>query len=412
MGRYLHRVWAWCFCAALSIVFAPDAHPQTAAPPPPKTAKLIGIPMGPGNLYPSVQVKGVYDDNLLRRNNNRVKTFGVLLVPDAIYEIRDNIKRFDAEWQMNAGDYFSSHRDDYVDNAVTLDFQYDPTDRVHAALMGKFQSSHDPRGTGRGEAIAVLLEPKPDRWHAFSVEADGRYGAETARAQIEGAVGYLAKKYDNNRIFTYVRDRKDFYSRLTGYLRVAPKTRLLVEGRATNYAYDHNAPNSPSLDSNVYRALAGVTWQATFKTTGYIKGGWIWKNFNASGRSDASDGDWEVGVKWKPRSYSEVDISSSRDLQETNGAGDFIRADNYITASWTYAWLPRVRTVVNAAYTRYSYDPSPRHDDFTTAGARIEYDFRHWLTLSAGYDYERRNSNDNIFDYTRNVAEVTFNFSL
>ncbi len=188
---------------------------------------------------------------------------------------------------------------------------------------------------------------------------------------------------------------------------------MLIEGRVTEYKYDLDAVGTPSLDSTTSRALAGVTWESTFKTTGRAQIGYIQKNFDAAGRADGEDFTWEVGVQWQPRTYSTVDIETSRDFTETNGAGNFTSTDQ-IKASWTHNWSDKIKTILNMRYAedRFDQDTTGREDDLLSFGANVEYKMRRWLDLGAGYNYDERESTINSFDYERNIvqayATVTF----
>jgi hypothetical protein len=290
--------------------------------------------------------------------------------------------------------------------------EFTPTSRTRLGVGGEYKDSRDPRGTGRAEGLPIAgFQVDPDEWHHFKVEGNAAYGVEDARVRVEGDVGYITKEYDNNRLFTATRDRDDTYGAGRLFYQVAPKTALLVEGRITDYSYQTVAPLSLSLDSNDYQIYGGITWEALNKTTGTVKFGYLQKDFDAAGRASGDAFNWDVSVVWRPRTYSVVTLSTSRQFDETNGTGNFIERDNY-AAAWTHDWGNRVSTTANISYSVDSFDPTTREDDIFNAGVRLDYAMRRWLTLGAGYVYEDRDSNNNFFDYDRNLFLLTARISL
>jgi len=351
---------------------------------------------------------------LLNAETAELKTFGFIVSPHAAYEISDNIKKFVVDWSLVAGFYEDNRADsdEYVDNTVRAEYEYRPTSRVFVAINGEYKDTRDPRGTGAAEGATTALLDIPDEWHSYGIEGSLGVGAASARIRVEGDIGHITKDYDTNTATTFVRNRDDSYGAARLFYRIAPKTSLVLEGRLINYDYEATAPGVAGLNSDVYRALAGVTWEATFKSTGYIKAGYIKKSFDAFGRTDGDNYIWEIGIEWRPRTYSIVNMSSSRDFQETNGAGDFIQSDNLISINWTHDWVEYVRSVVDFSYTENSFDPSARNDELLNAGVRLEYQMRRWLSLGAGYRYDERDSSENAFDYERNIFEITARITL
>ena len=253
---------------------------------------------------------------------------------------------------------------------------------------------------------------EPDAWHHFKVEGNAGYGLlEDAKARLEGDVGYISKRYDNNRTLTATRDRDDTYGSGRLFFRAGPKTELVVEGRIAHVSYQFPAPLTASLDSDTYQILGGFTWQALNKTTGTVKLGYINKDFYAANRVDGDAVNWEVNVEWRPRTYSVVNLSTSRTFTETNGAGNFIQHDTF-AIDWTHDWGNQVSSTVDFSYSNDSFDPTTREDDLINTGVQLNYAMRRWLTLSAGYRYDERDSNRNAFDYERNVILFTASITL
>ena len=372
------------------------------------TVKGIGV--GPGTVYPGMEAGLTYDDNILRNiPGMEVDSFLYTVSPNLAYQLQDNTHKFRADWRLDAGYYDSSHRDNYLDNTISGELGYQPTSRFSAGLTGEYKSSRDPRGTGRAEGLAIGRYARdPDRWHHFKVEGNMAYGLQSGGSRLEAAGGYVSKRYDNNHVLTDYRDHDDIYGDGNFFFQVAPKTSLVVGGGITNHHYRVNSLLGASIDSTDYQFSGGITWKALSKTTGTIRFGYINKDFVSVHRANRSSFNWDAEVTWTPRSYSVVVLNTSRTFDETNGTGNFIQRDTY-SVKWTHFWLDRLSSTVNLSYAEETFDPTSRQDGLINAGVQFNYDMRNWLTLSAAYLHDERDSNRNAFDYKRNVYLVTAN---
>lgn len=367
-----------------------------------------GIPAGSGTFYPGLELGLSHDDNLLRTiEGSELETWIYSVSPYLAYELKDNTRRFMVDWRLDAGFHDDSGTDDYLDNTIGAVLEFQPTNRFFAGISGEYKDTRDPRGTARAEGLAIgRILRDPDEWHHFKVEGSMAYGLESARARLEGDVGYITKEYDNNRTLTAIRDHDDTFAAGRLFYRLAPKTSLVVEGRITDYEYQTTPVLGSTLDSVNYQIFGGVTWEALNKTTGTVKFGYIDKDFDSAVRGDSDAFNWEVEVVWTPRSYSVVTLSTSREFDETNGAGNLIESDIY-SANWTHHWRDHISSTVEFTYINDTFQPTTREDDLLNIGLRLNYDVRNWLTLSAGYSYDERDSNRNAFDYERNLFLVT-----
>ena len=374
-----------------------------------------GMKIGSGKIYPDLTITTVHDDNLTRSVFNEVESFGLLVSPHLAYELKSHKKRFFVDSQLTSMTYEGSGVDDYVDLRFQSGYEYTPTKRTFVGIFGEYFKSHDDRGTGQSEGVGALVTT-PDKWHHYLVEVNGRYGTERAKGRGELDIGYVSKEYDNHRTRTFVRDRDDTYANARFYYRIMPKTSLLLEGRWTDFDYDQDAVGVPTLDSDLYRALAGVTWKSTYKTTGTATIGYIQKDFDAGQRSDDGAFTWEVGVEWRPKAFSIFTLNTSRDFHETDGFGDFTEEDS-IDASWSHQWhkvSPRLSTLVDFRYTEDTYPGTAtgREDDYWNVGVAVQYKMRRWLDISGGYTYDERDSTINLLDYDRNFFELSMTVTL
>lgn len=369
-----------------------------------------GLTIGPGYLQPGAKFTLQYNDNLTHASTNQIGALIGVITPHLSYIIPGKKLKINLDTNLEAGFHEASSTDNYLDGRFYASADYQPTSRIYSQLAAEIRKSHDGRGTGRGEGGLGITQDSPDEWHRWGVGGKFGYGALTAKGRVELEAEFISKRYDNNRAFTFVRDLDEFNGTARFFYRFRTKTYLLFETRASDVIYEEDAPGLPSLDSLTTRQLFGVTWLATYKTTGFLKLGRINKNFASSQRADESGFTWEIGVDWKPRTYSTITLKSDQDLVETNGTGNAGDRRQFSVA-WNHDWRPRLSTNLEFLYGQETFSPDPREDQFFQTAAKVQYDFRRWLNLQAGYRFINLDSTDDVFDYDQNVFEITADFT-
>lgn len=140
------------------------------------------------------------------------------------------------------------------------------------------------------------------------------------------------------------------------------------------------------------------------------------KNFDSVLRPDFSGSDWNIGVDWTPIDRTFFRLSTARDTFETNGEGNFI--DNRaVVLTWRHSWLERLRSEFIVQLAKNSYEGNTdgfitRTDDVSGVSGRLDYDFRRWLTVQLGYQFEQRQSNRLAIDYDRHVFNLNLRVTL
>ena len=372
------------------------------------------IQIGPVSAYPSMKIVTLHDDNLFLSDKNELSTLVGIVSPAVKFSLQDNIKKLTLDYQIEAGFHENSSQDDYVDQKLLGIFVFNPTDRIKTELRAEYLDEHDARGTGRTEGFGAVgpdTTLDPDEWHSYSIGGLLSYGTPNATGRVEVESSYVTKEYDNNRLFTFDRDRNDFKLRGTFFYKIWPKTRLLFEIKQTVFDYEKNAIGQASLDSTGRDYLLGVAWDATYKTTGFAKFGLSEKDFDSDLRDDNDQFKWEIGVKWMPRSYSTVDITTVRRQDETNGIGDSIDVAEF-KVSWNHLWRHRISSTVEFFFAEDDFNSTRREDSRFMTSLKLNYDWRRWARISVGYQYEENDSNVSTFDYQRNLFGFAVNITL
>jgi hypothetical protein len=361
--------------------------------------------MEPVAVYPGIDLAIGHDDNLFSSDINKRSSTFALLSPWVRAEARPSPHRFDLFFKSDIGRYKDSSADNYEDYQLAANGQAVFSARTDLKAHAEYLYGHDPRGSTDRPSGGT-----PDEFVNAGAEATFGYGAPGARGRIEANGGFYSRQYQNNRTTTEASDRDTGILGGTFLWRVAPRSQLLVQGERRRIDYDLPAS---TLDSHETRLYVGARWDATARTSGTAKFGWLKKDFDADARQDVSTGSWEVGVRWSPLTYSVFDLTTSRQTAESTGVGDTIVSSNY-TAAWTHSWSSRVRSQLIAGWRNDDFRGAgvTREDDTGTLGVRLHYQFRRWLRLGTEYTYTKRDSSDPTFDYKRNFVLFTVGATL
>lgn len=384
-----------CFAVA-ALVSCASLHAQTGD----------GFPVGPLRVLPSAGLTLLHDSNVALTSNTEINSFLTVFSPAVRVQGGSDRNHYALNLASEFGRYQSSSIDNYVHHQVSLDWLYNPVIRHAIGFDASWERGHDARGTAAREGDLALLALDPDSYDRYGVGAKYRFGAPGARGRLEFNVHREQIDYRNNRQFTVFRDREDLSLGGTLFWRIAPKTSAVVSVDRVEANY-----KVATLDGTEHHLLAGVEFDATARTSGSLLFGRSWKAFDDPARPDYSGTSWRVGLKYRLRSYSTLELSTSRDTDETNGFGDFIlRRD--LTLAWSHQWNSKFGSQVDVGQVRDEHRPSARIDDTFFYGVSGQYQFRPWLRVGAGFRDYTRDSDIPALNYSRQQWLLSLEASL
>ena len=349
-------------------------------------------------VTPTLGVTIGYNDNLRITSTNRISSNFLVLSPRLLAEAAYRADRYTLGYQADVIRYGSSSRDDIENQELAATGQNVFGTRTGVNWRASLSDRFDPIGsTQRSSGGAVTT---PDHWQGALLSGTGRYGAPGARGRVEVDLGYFKKEYQNNRATTAGADFDSLTFATRLYTRVAPNTELLTEYRATQFDYRLDSNN---LDNTEQRLLVGAQWRATAKTSGIFKVGYLNKHFDRV-RPSYSGGTWEGGVRWEPRTYSFVEVSTGRTASDPSGTGTNFILSSFVSGAWTHRWRSFFSTRVNFLHIEDDYNGASRRDRTNTLGISAAYDVRRNVRASLALEHTKRDSSISVFDYTRNLA--------
>jgi hypothetical protein len=362
-----------------------------------------GFTAGGFQIIPTIGLSIGYDDNVTSSSRDEISSTFYMISP----AIRAEMPTDHSVFSLIAGLDIVRYQDSTIDNRdywyIRGEWAWDISTRQNLNLFGQYSEGSDRRGEGRRQGDVGLIPLEPDQWNRWDLGGEWDYGAVGARGRLTLRAGLSDLTYTNNRgnedfAGTRALDRDSQFIGGTFYVRVAPKSSLFVDYLYTDINYELETGS----DSVEQSWMAGVTWDASARTSGRVSYGKLTKEFDDPDRHDYSGPTWRASISWRPRTYSVFTLSGVRNTQEPDGNGDYVLRQD-IALSWVHDWATRFGTSVDVGFGQDEYRPTDRVDDLFYWGVAARYTFNAHFRFGASINSYDRNSEIEEFDYTRTV---------
>jgi len=221
--------------------------------------------------------------------------------------------------------------------------------------------------------------------------------------EIQGKYKHFLRDFKKDIYRPY--DHQEHFGILTGYYRIAPKTKALLE-----YTYDRIIYHSDQDRDGYYNELrAGLKGQLATKLTATAKVGYQDRRYHNDSIWDDYNG--IVG-------YIALEYFISRTSHLRGGWERTTRESTYQQNSYyllNRAWLAysqqlahKIRGYIQIQYNNYRYpqtstaEGKKRRDDVWRPEIGLRYQVQTWLQAQLRYEYRERNSNLDGRDYEDN----------
>ena len=395
-----------------------------------------GVQAGPFRVKPTIGLTFGTDSNVGQSNTAEVSSFYTLISPGVRFDAGNEARSFSLSYELESARYKDSSNDNYTDHRLNAGVVLSPSVRTKIDLGASLERGHDRRGTNALQGLQNTSINDVDRWERKGLDLDFNYGAPGARGSLGVGAGASNINYVNNESYSFRSDRDLRYVDGRFGWRVAPKTQVYLSASNSQISYDaarsRAALTNYFLDSSVRTYLLGLEFDATAKTSGHIGFGRTQRSFDDNRLQGYSGVAWDVGLQFKPRSYSVIDFSASRGTQEsvdfiggltgTSAGTDYLIARD-TTLAWTHGWSDRFHTGLDVGRATSEYlanDRTLRDDSVNFWGLSADYKLRDWLSLGAGYKSYRREADvaggtsatNDIYDFNRDEFSVSVEASL
>ena len=278
--------------------------------------------------------------------------------------------------------------------------QYNLRGGLSLELLDQFEFSHDDFGTGISSSSS---EDELVKYKTNLLSFIATYRLSERFNLRAGYANYIVRyDHDTNEF----RDRDD--NAFSGYIfyKFKPKTSFFVQYDFIDIQYKKDTVSN----SKEYHYLGGLQWDMTAKSSGTIKAGYGFKDFNESDAEDSKDFIMELQLSHRFTPKTSMTLTASRTTNETNiSTTDYILSTR-IGVGYVQMLTSKLTADIQLAYTNDIYRQDLTYEDRTdqlndkyyTASFSLRHKVKTWLETSVGYLFSRRDSNFSDFDYTTN----------
>ncbi|MDK9708665.1 MAG: outer membrane beta-barrel protein [Desulforhopalus sp.] len=235
---------------------------------------------------------------------------------------------------------------------------------------------------------------------------------EKLRAKFDYSNFFLA--YDED--IDAFKDRSDNAFDFYGYFNFSVKTALFLEGKFVDVQYDTATIN----DNQQTFFFGGVKWDTTEKVSLMAKAGVQNKEFDNSEDTATNRGDYngfamDVQAVYKVTEKTKVSL----DMYRTNEETDSTLASDKTVLGASLGYNQKFTEKISGSFlakfedAEYSQLVAQDRDDtnFSLKPA-AQYLFREWLMGEISYQFEQRDSTDDLFDFQTNTFFANIKFAL
>lgn len=369
-------------------------------------ARGADLEVGSSDFHSELGISYGKVGNVLRTQGDSVSSGVFGLTPTLGYRGHVGKHDYELDYTGQYARYLEASSEDFADHRIGGRFRLDATPKLDFIFDASSEWAHDSRG---GVDTGLDVSPRPDRWRRQGLSVEMVLGRDSSRGQIRLVLGGDALRYTNNGQDDRDRDGSELGGSF--YYRYGPKTRFLVELGQSRIDYLRPRSDALDLNSSEYRLMGGVQWQATAKTRGELRAGWLAKDLKDPSLPDFSGVGLQANVSWAPKSYSVVQLQAKRVTGESVQPGASYYVSNRLSLAWNHALTERWLLNVQGSGEGVEFSDG-RRDDLLELAVGLDYRLWRWLRLGAEYSHARRGSNLEAARYDSDALTLRLSLSL
>ncbi len=356
-----------------------------------------------GTIYSSIY----HDDNIYR-------TIESAAISDEYFNLNPKMDLIGGYGKQR---YSIEYIGDYAFFKESKDANYDDH-----TLKGIFETEHSVRFSSKVEVLYQREHEDPGSINRIQLDITeyNKYEQKLAKAQItygrDDSVGRISIDYERNNKEYLTNDLYylDFKSNRLGMkfsYKIAPKTKLYLEGIATDY--DYTPALNYELDNTYARYRAGIEWDVSGKLSGNIAVGYQDRNYDLESLRDINGIAYNGSIDWKVNTYTSIGITAKRESIDSSieNSGGFLRT-TYST-SLLHEITPRTKLKMDFGFSEDELVfTAERNDKRYAAKSEVEYEVLRNLKASVSYIYEERDSTEHFAKFKANILGIYLTYSL
>ncbi len=233
-------------------------------------------------------------------------------------------------------------------------------------------------------------------------------GADFNKLSFDVGYSYFLRDYHSSLLNQFDMYENSVWT--TGYIKIMPKTKGLLEYKYTNIKYD----DATGRDGNAHAVMAGVQGEITSKITGIIKAGYKSKIYKNSARDDFSSAVVHTSLAYDPTDRLNINLAYEREGFESTYSNNNYYTGDHVLTDLNYKFGPD-NNFVAKANGQYFFNDYPetgttasvkRQDHLWSIGTGLDYHWKDWIVCGIGYAFTQRESNIGSRDYDQHVIST------
>ncbi|MBI3999664.1 MAG: outer membrane beta-barrel protein [Candidatus Omnitrophica bacterium] len=255
-----------------------------------------------------------------------------------------------------------------------------------------------------------------ERIPRFENDVDTLIGYKWNRFTLEAGYENFYRSFDTSAEKHLNYDSNKWLGSL--YMDLTAKTKIFFDYAFTSY--DYSKDETRDGESNAF--YGGIEGALFPKTTLYSKLGYERLTFDGSNEKEGNNFVAEVGALYKPVAKTTVDIGWMRSTEQAVFGDTNFFVQDKLFGRLRQRFTAKISGEADMAYTNQDYEDvsttgagtftGERNDDLLTVDVKLLYQFTDWLGWDIKYQYNRRDSNASIFDYTDHLLTTGLAFEM
>jgi hypothetical protein len=389
---------------------ADEDYPVMARPRPEYDAK--GIPLGGFRLFPTLDLGGSYDSNILRTDTDYVDDYIFNIVPT--YKIQSQWNQHMLEFYGGLNDY--QYAQNTSENVTTwnagADGRYDVTGGTFLYANGVathlFESRSSPNSIG--------LQAAPNEYFQYHGELSGTYQPNRLGVSLGGQIDsyiyqytpMIGGGYEDNQdrnMTEYQAFAKALYDFSPGY---SGFVRAVYDDRAFDQFLDRTGVHRSSLG---YRIDGGVDLQLSHLISGEIYLGYLQQDF-AKPLPNVDGLDYSVRIDWLATPLLTVHLQGGRSLTQVILQETSVSDDKSVGLSADYELLRNLIIQASGNYIDSTYPGIAREDEYPQFGVGARYLINNYASAHLSYTYSERTTNIPVSGFNDNLIALSLDLHI
>jgi polysaccharide biosynthesis protein VpsM len=400
---------------------------------------LFGLPGG-GYVHPFLSLDNEYTDNLFNVNDNKKSNLLTTITP-GIWLAAPKLKQVPIAvvanntspggLQMAIPDYKGFDRyNTYLLGSTDFKFYSEDSDLndFGAHVEGLFKYNLRSGLSFRVVDRFTRGQDRFDAGNAFAADKLRQYNSNIALSDIDWKFSekFQTKFEYSNFLLNYKDDivnflnRKDNTGSIYGIYNYSVKTALYMQYQYMDITYD----SSTLRDNTQNYFYGGINWRSSLKTSVDFKAGYQKRDFKndavdeatkALSDSGSSGLALELALQYQIKEKTKLSLAVNRKIDESDSYTSYSKEVIGSVLRYQQQFSEKINGTLDLTYEHADYVQlldNDRKDNRYVFRPAVQYIMRDWLMFELAYQFDTRNSSENIYDYNSNTILLSINTAL